>query len=255
MSNIHKYIIKTADSLFNMVLVIILCIVGLYCAYSLWDNQQIYAAAENVQEDMLKLKPELLEDGGASFEELLAINPDVCAWVTLDNTEVDYPILQGKDNLDYINTDVYGNFALAGSIFLDSRCDREFRSAYSLVYGHYMANRRMFGDLELYKDKKFFEENTTGTLLLPDRSYDLKIFACMLVDSRDEVIFEPQKWETNAATVLNYAEQNALHINKDLIKKLKQTNNLQILSLSTCSYEYDDARTIVLAVMEPHNTD
>ena len=252
MNNIHKYILRTADSVFNMVIMMILFIAGFYCAYSLWDNQQIYAAAENVQEDMLKLKPIVQEDGGAFFEELLAINPDVCAWVTLDNTGIDYPILQGEDNLTYLNTDVYGDFALAGSIFLDSRCDRDFGDAYSLVYGHYMANHRMFGDLELYKEKAFFEENTTGILLLPDRSYDLKIFACLLVDSRDSVIFEPQKWLSDASAVLTYAEQNALHINQKLINTLKQTGNVQILSLSTCSYEYDDARTIVLAVMEPH---
>ena len=68
----------------------------------------------------------------ASFEELLAINPDVCAWVSLDNTKVDYPVLQGANNMIYLNQDVYGDFALAGSIFLDSRNDRTFSDRYSL---------------------------------------------------------------------------------------------------------------------------
>ena len=71
-------------------------------------------------------------DNPASFEELLGINPDVCAWVTLDNTAIDYPVVQGEDNFTYVNTDVYGDFSLAGSIFLDVNCDKNFTDPYSL---------------------------------------------------------------------------------------------------------------------------
>lgn len=251
MNSIHKYVIKTADSLLNTILMLFLCVVGLYSVYSLWDNQQIIQAAENVQADMLQYKPDI-ENLGPTFEELLALNPDVCAWVTLDNTQVDHPIVQGTDNLQYINTDVYGNFALAGSIFLDSRNSKDFTDAYSLVYGHHMAEGKMFGDLDLYKEKDFFSENQTGTLLLPDRAYNLKIFACLVVNSRDQYIFEPDKWKGNAKEILYYAKKNALHHNEELLNKLKGQDDVQILSLSTCSSEYDEARTIVLAVMEPY---
>jgi len=251
MNNIHKYVIRTADSLLNTILMLFLCVVGLYSVYSLWDNQQIIQAAENVQADLLQYKPDI-ENLGPTFEELLALNPDVCAWVTLDNTQVDHPIVQGTDNLQYINTDVYGNFALAGSIFLDSRNSKDFTDAYSLVYGHHMAEGKMFGDLDLYKEKDFFSENNTGILLLPDRAYNLKIFACLVVNSRDDYIFEPDKWKGNATEIIHYAENNALHHNEELLNRLKGQENVQILSLSTCSSEYDEARTIVLAVMEPY---
>lgn len=254
MNKIHRYVIKTADSLLNTILMIFLCVVGLYSVYSLWDNHQIIQAAENVMEDMLQYKPDI-EDLGPTFEELLALNEDICAWVTLDNTQIDYPIVQGEDNLDYINTDVYGNFALAGSIFLDSRNSKDFTDAYSLVYGHHMAEGKMFGDLDLYKEKEFFEENTTGTLLLPDRAYDLDILACLVVNSRDEYIFEPDKWESDVSGIVRYAEQNALHTHEELLNTIKGQSDVQILSLSTCSSEYDDARTIVLAVMEPYIPD
>lgn len=251
MNSIHKYVIKTADSFLNLILVLALSVVGLYSVYCLWDNHQIIQAAENVQNDLLKYKPDA-DNPGPTFEELLALNPDVCAWVTLDNTNVDHPIVQGKDNMTYINTDVYGNFALAGSIFLDSRNDKNFEDAYSLVYGHHMADGKMFGDLDLYKEADFFEENTTGTLLLPDRAYSLDILACLEVDSRDKVIFEPEQCRSSASGVITYAEQKALHIHEELLDKIKGQENIQILSLSTCSSEYDDARTIVLAVMEPY---
>ncbi len=98
---------------------------------------------DNVQGELLQFKPAADGENGASFEELLAINSDVKAWLTLDNTAIDYPVVQGENNFSYINTDVYGDFALAGSIFLDSDCDGSFHDPYSLLYGHHMENSKM----------------------------------------------------------------------------------------------------------------
>ena len=95
--------------------------------------------------------------------------------MTLDNTNIDHPVVQGQDNLTYVNRDVYGNFALAGSIFLDSRNDSSFSDPYSLLYGHHMENSGMFGDLALYKEEAFFQENSTGYLITPEGVYDLEI--------------------------------------------------------------------------------
>ena len=179
--NASRRFLKAANSLLSAVVMLFLFTAGAYSAYSLWDNAQVYAAADDVQSELMKIKPKVEEDGGASFEELRAINPDVCAWLTLDHTKIDYPILQGEDNLTYLNTDVYGDFALSGSIYLDSNCDNTFSGNYSLLYGHHMANHKMFGDLDKYKNQKFFKKNDTGTLILPDRSYKLKVFACLSV--------------------------------------------------------------------------
>ncbi len=247
-------ILKAADSLVNLVVVLCLCVAGAYAAYALWDNNRIYTTASDVQVQMEEIKPVIEEDGGASFEELLAINQDVCAWLTLDNTEIDYPVLQGSTNLTYINKDVYGNFALAGSIFLDTRNNRDFSDTYSLLYGHHMENSRMFGDLDLYKDQTFFDENTTGTLILPDRAYNLEIFACMLVDAGDDYIFNVDQWQTDIDGLLSYVRSNSLHLHEETISKLKQMNEPKVLACSTCSTEFTDARTIILAVMESYQT-
>lgn len=148
-----------------------------YSAYALWDNAQVYAAADHVQAGLLPFKPKAGEENDATFEELRAINPDVAAWVTMDNTGIDYPVLQGEENLNYLNTDVYGDFALAGSIFLDTDCSRDFTDPYSLLYGHHMENGKMFGDVDLYQDAAFFAQNTTGELVTPDRTYRLETVA------------------------------------------------------------------------------
>lgn len=249
-----RWILKAANSLVNLVVILSLSVAGIYAAYALWDNSRIYTAASDVQADMVKIKPAVEEDGGASFEELLAINPDVCAWVTVDNTKIDHPVLQGATNLTYINTDVYGNFALAGSIFLDTRNERDFSDAYSLLYGHHMENSGMFGDLDLFKDRKFFTENKTGMLILPDKSYQFEIFACLLVDAGEDAIFDPELWQTDIEGLLAFAQEQSLHLREETILELTRTEAPKILALSTCSTEFTDARTIILAVMEPYQT-
>lgn len=248
-------ILYAANSLLNMIVICGLCVAGIYAGYALWDNSQVYAAAQNVQADMIRLKPVVSDTGedGASFEELLAVNQDVCAWVSIDNTNIDFPILQGETNLTYINRDVYGNFALAGSIFLDSRNDKNFHDTVSLLYGHHMDQSDMFGDLDKFKEADFFKENKTGQLILPDRSYDLEIFACLLTDASEDAIFEPQAYGADINGLLDLTETAALYYDADTVETLRETNGEnQILILSTCSTEFTDARTIVLTVMKPH---
>lgn len=247
-----RWILKAANSFLNLIVILCMFTACFYAAYALWDNNRIYAAASDVQADMIKIKPVVAEDGRASFSELLAINPDVCGWVTLNNTEIDHPVLQGSTNLTYVNRDVYGNFALAGSIFLDTRNNRDFSDAYSLLYGHHMENSGMFGDLDLYKDQAFFDENSTGMLILPDRTYKLEIFACLLIDAGDDAIFDPERWQTDIDGLLSYAKNNNLHLREETIEQLEQMDSPKILALSTCSAEFTDARTIILAVMEPY---
>ena len=251
-----RLFLKACNAIVNLVLVLSLVVAGAYAVYALWDNNQVLTAAEDVQADMIKLKPEITdteeEDASASFDELQAINSDVCGWISMDNTKIDYPILHGENNLTYINKDVYGNFDLAGSIFLDSRNSRAFDESYALLYGHHMADSRMFGDLDNYKDEAFFRENRTGMLILPDKTYDLEIIACMLIGASDDMIFDPDAAQDDIQALLDHAEEKALFVNSDVMERARQTENLQLLALSTCSSEYTDARTIVLTVMNPH---
>lgn len=256
----HKTVLRAANALFNFVLILLLVVTGSYSAYALWDDNRIYAEAGDVQADMIKIKPVVVAEDkapGADFSELLKVNPDVCGWIAMDGTQIDYPILQGKSNFTYINTDVYGNFALAGSIFLDSRNSRDFRDTYSLLYGHHMADHKMFGDLDLYKDQTFFSENRTGLLLLPDGTYKLEVISCLLVGADEDNIFSPTIWkDSNISRFLKWVRENALYLHEDVLTELENAEEpFQILSLSTCSYEFTDARTIVLTVMRPYMTE
>ena len=248
------YVLRGLNALFSLIVLLCFFVVAAYAGYALWDNSQVYAAAENVRDGLLQLKPPEDPEGeeGPTFEDLKAINPDVCAWVTLDNTNIDHPVVQGQDNLTYVNRDVYGNFALAGSIFLDSRNNSSFSDPYSLLYGHHMENSGMFGDLALYKDEDFFQENSTGYLITPEGVYDLEIFASLVVSASDQYIFDPEIWHTEEAAALAHVKENALYLRENIFQDLDE--NSRILALSTCSGEFSDARTVVLAKMIPRET-
>ena len=256
-----KGLLGFLNGLITFVVAMSLLTAGAYAGYALWDNQQIYTAAEGVQAELLAFKPKEVVDEATgevklSFEDLLAINPDVCAWIAMDGTAIDHAVLQGVDNLTYINKDVYGSFALAGSIFLDSRCDRTFNQPYALLYGHHMVNHGMFGDLDLYKDKAFFEQNHTGTLLTPEASHPLHVMAVIVTQASDDAIFEPLTWEEDVTALVEYTRENALYLCEEFMAEAETAlkdpeSRSRILALSTCSSEYTNARTIIVTLMDP----
>ena len=243
---ISNYILKGANTIISYMLLISFLVAGVYAGYALWDNSLVFAAVDNVQADMLGLKPEIDEFQRPSFDEILAINEDVVGWVTLDNTNIDYPVLQGEDNLEYFNKDIFGNFSLGGSIYLDSRNDPNFEDDYSLLYGHFMERGRMFGDLELYREERFFENNQTGSLMTPEEVYDLEIYATLVVGATDEEIFNPTMWNENLEDLIEFANENALYINEAAIEGNEKP---KVLAFTTCTTEFTDARTVVLAIM------
>lgn len=190
------------------------------------------------------------------FQKLQEINPDITAWITIPNTGIDYPILQGITNYSYINTDVYGDFALAGSIFLDSRNNREYQDKYSLVYGHDMSQHRMFSDLNLFKDEEFFRNNRLGMLLLSDGGHLIESLAIIVTSASDSGLFNPENWMNySGEDILRVVQENNLYTNERGINAIKAIIDKgempRIVSLSTCSYEYTNARTILLTLLDP----
>lgn len=243
-----KKILRILNRLLNTMIAIVLVLAVLYSVYSLWDNYQFYQGIKDLQVKLLDLKP---KGNKPSFEELRKINPDVVAWITLDGTKIDEPIVQGADNLEYLNKDVYGKYSLGGTVFLDSRCNKNFQDPYSSVYGHYMEKHLMFGDLELYQKSSFADKHHTGTLMIPGKKYPLKIFATMVIKSTDPYIFDPSEYKINKETFLSYIKTKSIWTQEDLMQTLENDGTkYSIVALSTCSTKQVDDRIVVLAMYQ-----
>lgn len=241
---------RGADRLLTVLVGLVLALVLLYAGFSLWDTWRIYDAA-GVDASLLRYKPAAAGDEGAGFAELRALNSDVCAWLTVTDTHIDYPVVQGADNVRYVNTDVYGNFSLSGSIFLDCRNAPDFSDSYSLIYGHHMDASVMFGELANFTADDYFAQHTDGLLYLPDQTLAVQFFACLYTDAYDTQVFSPG--------MLSEQEQQAFvdRIRQDALqyREIGVTGQDRILALSTCSDASTNGRVVVLGRLEPATSD
>lgn len=174
------------------------------------------------------------------FDELLAINPDTVAWLTVEGTRIDHPVVQGKDNFTYLNKAFGGEFYAGGTLFLDGENDRGFRDRYCIIHGHHMSAGAMFGDLERFLDEQFFVENRTGVLLTPTYDYDLRIIAAGIFNAYDGEVYAAGG-EIPAAKIRSQAKN---------IRESDLQEKDRILALSTCAGDMSDDRILVFCRME-----
>ena len=196
--------------------------------------------------DLLQYKPSADDPESLTFEELLKLNPDVCAWITVDDTHIDYPVVQGKDNMEYVNKDVKGEFAFSGAIFLDSQNKRDFSDSYNLLYGHHMEGGAMFGDVVEFRDKSYFDSHETGTLYLPGKAIPITFFACVSTDAFDSVVYHPDAQPAgDVTTLLNYLQGTAVQY-----RDIGVTAKDQIIGLSTCSEAVTNGRVVLFGRLD-----
>lgn len=221
---------KTArliDGVVSLLTGFIAVVLLLYSGYVVYDN---FITNRNAFSswDLFQYKPvkNLAEDEG--FQELLAMNPDVKGWLTIYNTNIDYPVLQGEDNMEYVNKDVYGNFSLSGSIYLASECAEDFSDPYSLIYGHHMENGAMFGGIDEFADPGYFAAHTAGLIQTVKGNYDLRAFACVRTDAYESMVFSTQG--KTYKSLAGYIKENAVIYDR---KGAEAEGNL--VALSTCA--------------------
>ncbi|MBR0413473.1 MAG: class B sortase [Clostridia bacterium] len=229
--------IKAADKTVDVFVVILCLLFFLICTYAMIDAVMVYYSANN--KDVLKYKPTL-----ENTEPLRELGEDAVAWLTVDGTQIDYPIMQGKTNEEYLNKDPFGEHSLAGSIFLDSRNARDFSDIYNVVYGHHMEYGKMFGSLDEFKKAQFFDTHTTGTLItVAGGNYKITFFACGTALATDKIVFNTDV-ENNAA-LLRQLKREAF-IYKDTVADA----GAHIIALSTCQSAQNVERLILFGILE-----
>ena len=234
-----------------------------FSGYVLWDTEQIYDTAGDVQLQLRQYKPvamlpqqqeervTLNQESDDPFQELQEINPDICAWLDVKDTNIDYPIVQGANNQTYLNMDIFGQFSLAGSIYLDSRNSRDFSDAYSLIYGHHMDNHAMFGDLDEFKDPEFFASHSEMTVTTPKHTFACNLLAVLhSPDSTDE-LFYPTMWKDDVSRLGHWLQGKSDCFAGDVLADLiAHGTERQVIALVTCSTGSTGIRTVLLFVTE-----
>ena len=169
---------------------------------------------------------------------LADINPEYIGWIRINGTVVDYPIVQGPDNIKYLNTTFAGERNASGAIFMDSRNNPGF-SAFALLHGHNMKDGSMFGGLADFLDPDFLTDN--NEIMIINQYNDILIYTvtdALKVNMRDPIFSLPEK---EPYEIIRFLAE-AGFIEHDTV------NNADILVLSTCTTGPRDERLIIIAV-------
>ena len=224
----------------NVLRLLALCFAVLlaYSGYRVWGIGANYRDEAEMHGAVLEFKPEPDSTDGQGLTDLRAKYPDAVGWLTVPDTGIDYPFVWYGDNDHYLRRDLNGEHATAGTLFMDFRCKRDFSSGNTIIYGHNMKNGSMFGTLKSFADKAFFDGAPTGTICLPHRTITLEFFAYLIVKSNDPEIYSADP----DGACLDYIRQNARQY-----RDIGVTAGDRIVTLSTCSREFDDARGVLVA--------
>ena len=170
------------------------------------------------------------------------MNPEVIGWLEVEDTNINYPLTQGTDNSKYVNTDAKGNASLSGSLFLDCRNHPDFLDFNNIIYGHHMAKEKMFGELEYFSGKKYFQNHRWGKLYYEGKYKKVEFFAFLETDAYDYTIYNPQvKEEDEKTALLEYIDQYAIQK-----RKCEVTASEHLLVLSTCTSGETNGRDILI---------
>jgi len=177
---------------------------------------------------------------GALEAEMRQINTDYVAWIRIDGTDIDYPVVRGEDNEKYLKTSFYGETSITGTVFMDyritgdllSRISEEDAIPHIIIFGHNLQQGGIFSDLRWLLNTDFMEENKMITLIVDGQSIEYEIFSARHTDINDPAYF------------LDFDSPRAFPRFADRVEAPLAAT--QIITLSTCTRGgSDDARIVV----------
>jgi len=174
------------------------------------------------------------------FSALKKINEQIVGWIHVPNTVIDYPVVQAEDNVYYLDHSFERKKSRAGTIFMDYRNDAGALERNTILYGHHMKDGSMFKALVKYLQQDFFEANRFIRFDTADGEQQWEVFSVYETDTRFDYI--RTAFEDDEAYE-RFLQQIRKKSKFDTDTKLTRSD--VILTLSTCSYAYDDARLVV----------
>ena len=176
------------------------------------------------------------------FDALREMNGEAVAWIAIPGTKIDYPVVQGEDNVFYLDHLFTGELGSVGAIFMEKTNAPDFSDQNTILFGHHMKDGSMFAGLNKYSSQEYYESHPVMTLYTPGGDYTVEIFAGFAITAQPL----PTSFESGE-TFLGYIA--------DAVAKSSFSSGVtvapgdRILTLCTCAYVTDDARYILMGVL------
>ena len=232
---------KKKNILIDIIILILLIVIGV-------NGYNIYKIMHGYNEGT-RTYNEVAKEAGIAERDYYAINwsiinenwPDVKAWLCQEDTIINYPVVQAEDNSYYLYRMINGEYNPKGTPFIDAACSAPFKEFVTIIYGHRMKDHSMFWPLGEYRTQSYYEEHPEFDILTPEGITPLEVFACGTIPADDDLY--------HVYDLLNESDRNE-YLNKineinvlDTGITVSPTDNL--VMLSTCSSDYEDARIVV----------
>ena len=236
----------------KIILLGICLVIFIYSAYNIYN----YIKEENANK---KLKNELIEDVitevpsteltkneekipiSVDFSTLKEKNQDIVGWIYSKDTPINYPVVQAKDNQYYLHRLINGEYNASGSIFMDYRNNSNLEDNNTIIYGHNMKSDEMFGTLQNYKNQEYYDNHKILYYFTQEKKYEIKLIAGYTASLEDDI------YNLNE---INQEQKEKLLQKSDFKSDVNINQNDKLITLSTCSYEYEDARYILIGILD-----
>jgi len=249
---------KRQKIVFRVIIAISLAamIAGAIMIYKSLSEYKIGADSYRELEQFVTLPEEPAESAGpedtpsrwpkVDFEALWEINPDVVAWLYCEGTAINYPVVKGTDNEYYLRRLLDGTWNIAGSLFVDANNQPGFVDHNTIIYGHNLKDGSMFRCVAEYKKQEYYDAHPVMLLVTPEQNYEIQLFSGYVAD--------PQKAEETWSTWYGSHGEFQSWIDATLARSTFSSDVLpttadRFITLSTCSYEWEDARYVVVGVL------
>lgn len=184
----------------------------------------------------------------AEYAELYRLNPDIVGWIQIENTKINYPVMQKSDYTDYyLKRDFYGKYSSHGCIYVREVCDVNAPSDNITLYGHNMKDGSMFAALMKYKKQSFWQEHPTIIFNTLTEHHTYEVMAAfyttateskgfqyhLFVDAADEAEFDEFVQKCRKLSVYDTG--------------VTASYGDKLITLSTCEYSQTNGRFVVVA--------
>lgn len=231
------------------IITILLIGLVLISSYLIFKEKKQNEKQENTFEDLIEIVEENIEnqeERKIDINKLYEENKDIVGWLKIDNTTINYPIMQNiNDPNYYLHRDFYKNYSSYGTPYMAKQCN--LNSDNIVIYGHHMKNNKMFGELEKYKSKDFYNNHKIITFTTLEKEYSYEIFAVFKTTVYTKNTF---RYYENINFENKKMYNDFINICKD--KSLYQTgikikDKEKLITLSTCEYSNKNSRLVIVA--------
>lgn len=214
-----------------------------YSEYKQVDDTYNQVVDECVDNTETSTEQENVDVFQVDWDKLLNINSDIIAWIRIPDTKINYPIVKGSNNNEYLHHNIYGKYSKGGCPFVDSAMITPFNDLNTIIYGHNLDNGSMFSNVKKYKNKEYAKEHNIIEVYLPDGSVNKYcVFAFGEVDADDYDVYN-----IYVDDLSEYYEVTKKYNILEIDENYDASN--PIITLSTCTNKNRNKRFVLQAYL------